>query len=79
MAKYQVRRLPVVYDTRLVGVLAQADIADEAERQESRSGVGGDSATHTRARPRLTSLVIRGGRSAAPHLTSRIDSTGAEA
>jgi CBS domain-containing protein len=31
MAKNQVRRLPVVYDSRLVGMLAQADVAQEAK------------------------------------------------
>jgi CBS domain-containing protein len=31
MAKHQVRRLPVVYDNQLVGMLAQADIAQEAK------------------------------------------------
>jgi CBS domain-containing protein len=30
-AKDQVRRLPVVLDRRLVGMLAQADIAQEAK------------------------------------------------
>ena len=35
MAKYQVRRLPVVYDTQLVGVLAQADIAHEAKDKKA--------------------------------------------
>ena len=35
MAKYQVRRLPVVYDTQLVGVLAQADIAHEANDKKA--------------------------------------------
>lgn len=35
MAKYQVRRLPVVYDTQLVGVLAQADIAHEAKDKQA--------------------------------------------
>jgi CBS domain-containing protein len=36
MAKYQLRRLPVVYnDTQLVGVLAQADIAHEAKDKKA--------------------------------------------
>jgi CBS domain-containing protein len=35
MAKYQVRRLPVTYDTQLVGVLAQADIAHEAKDKQA--------------------------------------------
>ena len=35
MAKYQVRRLPVTYDTQLVGVLAQADIAHEAKDKKA--------------------------------------------
>ena len=35
MAKYQVRRLPVVYDTQLVGVLAQADISHEAKDKQA--------------------------------------------
>jgi CBS domain-containing protein len=35
MAKHQVRRLPVVYDTQLVGVLAQADIAHEAKDKQA--------------------------------------------
>lgn len=33
MAKHQVRRLPVVEDSRLVGVLAQADVAREGDEQ----------------------------------------------
>jgi CBS domain-containing protein len=36
MARHQVRRLPVVEGERLVGMLAQADVASEAE--ESRTG-----------------------------------------
>ena len=35
MASKQVRRLPVVEEGRLVGVLAQADIAREAEEQQT--------------------------------------------
>jgi CBS domain-containing protein len=34
MAKHQVRRLPVVEDGRLVGVLAQADIAREGDEKK---------------------------------------------
>ena len=34
MAQYQVRRLPVVEDGQLVGVLAQADIAHEAKDKQ---------------------------------------------
>jgi CBS domain-containing protein len=35
MASKQVRRLPVVEEGRLIGVLAQADIAREAEEQQT--------------------------------------------
>jgi signal-transduction protein with cAMP-binding, CBS, and nucleotidyltransferase domain len=35
MAKQQVRRLPVVYDTQLVGMLAQADVAHEAKDKQA--------------------------------------------
>jgi CBS domain-containing protein len=35
MAKYQVRRLPVAYDSQLIGVLAQADIAHEAKDKKA--------------------------------------------
>jgi CBS domain-containing protein len=35
MASNQVRRLPVVEDDRLVGVLAQADVAREADDQKT--------------------------------------------
>ena len=35
MASHQVRRLPVVLDTQLVGVLAQADIAHEAKDKQA--------------------------------------------
>jgi CBS domain-containing protein len=35
MAKHQVRRLPVVYDTQLVGMLAQADVAQEAKDKQA--------------------------------------------
>jgi CBS domain-containing protein len=35
MASYQVRRLPVVIDMQLVGVLAQADIAQEAKVKQA--------------------------------------------
>ena len=34
MAKHQVRRLPVVEDGRLVGVVAQADVAQEAKEKD---------------------------------------------
>ena len=34
MARHQVRRLPVVEDDRLVGVLAQADVAREADERK---------------------------------------------
>ena len=34
MARHQVRRLPVVEDGRLVGVVAQADVADEAKAKK---------------------------------------------
>ncbi|HWQ00555.1 MAG TPA: CBS domain-containing protein [Gaiellaceae bacterium] len=35
MAKHQIRRLPVVYDTQLVGMLTQADIAQEAKDKQA--------------------------------------------
>jgi CBS domain-containing protein len=35
MARHQVRRVPVVDDGRLVGILAQADIAREAESEKT--------------------------------------------
>ena len=35
MASEQVRRLPVVSDGRLVGILAQADVAREAEPEST--------------------------------------------
>ena len=34
MARHQVRRLPVVEGDRLVGVLAQADVAREADERK---------------------------------------------
>ena len=36
MARHQVRRLPVVENGRLVGIVAQADIALSGEREEDR-------------------------------------------
>src|SRR6266498_4965722 len=35
MARHQVRRLPVVENDRLVGVLAQADVAEEAKAKHA--------------------------------------------
>jgi len=35
MAKHQVRRLPVVYDNQLVGMLAQADVAQEVKDKQA--------------------------------------------
>jgi hypothetical protein len=35
MASEQVRRLPVVSDGRLVGILAQADVAREAQAEST--------------------------------------------
>ena len=35
MARHQVRRLPVVENGRLVGIVAQADIALSREREEA--------------------------------------------
>ena len=35
MARYRVRRLPVVEDGRLVGVVAQADVAFEAKEKDA--------------------------------------------
>jgi CBS domain-containing protein len=35
MAKNQVRRLPVVYDSQLVGMLAQADVAQVAKDKQA--------------------------------------------
>ena len=35
MAKHQIRRLPVVYDNQLVGMLAQADVAHEAKDKQA--------------------------------------------
>ena len=35
MARHQVRRLPVVDEQRLVGVLAQADVAAEAKASKT--------------------------------------------
>jgi CBS domain-containing protein len=35
MAKYQVRRLPVVVDKQLIGMLAQADVAEEAKPKKA--------------------------------------------
>jgi signal-transduction protein with cAMP-binding, CBS, and nucleotidyltransferase domain len=34
MARHQVRRLPVVENGRLIGVLAQADVAREGDQRE---------------------------------------------
>ena len=48
MASYQVRRLPVVdEDNRLVGVLAQADVATEAKEKDFAHMVEGISQTPT--------------------------------
>jgi CBS domain-containing protein len=38
MARHQVRRLPVVEDGRLVGIVAQADIALTLKEDETRTG-----------------------------------------
>jgi CBS domain-containing protein len=38
MASHQVRRLPVVEDGRLVGIVAQADIALSFRENEQRTG-----------------------------------------
>jgi CBS domain-containing protein len=35
MAKHRIRRLPVVYDNQLVGMLAQADVAHEAKDKQA--------------------------------------------
>lgn len=35
MAKHRIRRLPVVLDTQLVGMLSQADIAQEAKPKQA--------------------------------------------
>ena len=35
MARHQIRRLPVVYDNQLVGMLAQADVAHEAKDKQA--------------------------------------------
>jgi CBS domain-containing protein len=35
MAKHQVRRLPVVVDRQLIGMLAQADVAQEAKTKKA--------------------------------------------
>jgi CBS domain-containing protein len=40
MAQYQVRRLPVVEDDRLIGIVAQADVALEAERHRVGEVIG---------------------------------------
>ena len=40
MAQHQVRRLPVVEDDRLIGIVAQADVALEAERHRVGEVVG---------------------------------------
>ena len=42
MARHQVRRLPVVENDRLVGIVAQADVALADEREEDRSARRGD-------------------------------------
>lgn len=44
MAEYRVRRLPVIEDRKLVGIISQADIAQQASAQQSGDMLGSISA-----------------------------------